>query len=163
MERNDTKLIGRSAEIVSAFVSNNSVRVSDLGSLIESVHTSLLHLSGAAPVEAAPVLAEPAVPIRKSVTNDHVYCLEDGKKFKSIRRHLMTAHGLTPDQYREKWSLPVQYPMVAPSYASARSDLAKNSGLGRLNGQRLSAKAFAAKDEPVVKKPRGRPRTRPLA
>jgi predicted transcriptional regulator len=107
-------------------------------------------------------VAEPAVPIRKSVTNDHVYCLEDGKKFKSIRRHLMTAHGLTPDQYREKWSLSAQYPMVAPSYASARSDLAKNSGLGRLNGQRLSAKAAAAKGEPAVKKPRGRPRTRPL-
>ncbi len=160
MEKNDPRLIGRSAEIVSAFVSNNAVRVSDLGALIESVHLSLVQLAVTPAAEPAPVAAEPAVSIRKSVSNDYVFCLEDGKKFKSIRRHLMTAHGMTPEQYREKWGLPAQYPMVAPAYASARSDLAKTSGLGRLNGAR--APAPAAESEPVVKKPRGRPRTKPL-
>jgi predicted transcriptional regulator len=165
MEKTDLRLLGRSTEIVSAFVSNNAVRVSDLGALIESVHRSLLQLSGGSPVEAPPVAAEPAVSIRKSVSHEYVYCLEDGKKFKSIRRHLMTAHGLTPEQYRDKWALPQQYPMVAPAYASARSDLAKNSGLGRVNGQRsgvpVAAAAKAADASP--KKPRGRPRSKPAS
>ncbi|WP_305764605.1 MucR family transcriptional regulator [Beijerinckia sp. L45] len=164
MEKADLRLLGRSTEIVSAFVSNNAVRVSDLGALIESVHMSLLQLSGGAPVEAPVVAAEPAVSIRKSVSHDYVYCLEDGKKFKSIRRHLMTAHGLTPEQYRDKWALPPQYPMVAPAYASARSDLAKNSGLGRVNGQRSDVPASSAQPaDAAAKKPRGRPRTRPAA
>ena len=178
MEKNDPKIIARSSEIVSAFVSNNSVRVSDLGALIESVHASLMQISGATPAEAAPAPAEPAVSIRKSVSNDFIYCLEDGKKFKSIRRHLMTAHGMTPEQYREKWSLPPQYPMVAPAYASARSDLAKNSGLGRMNGQKASpedapseeaeteapatAEASPAPSDAPVKKTRGRPRSKPV-
>lgn len=159
MEKNDLKLLGRSTEIVSAFVSNNAVRVSDLSALIESVHASLVQLAGGAATEAAPAPPEPAVPVRKSVTHDFVYCLEDGKKFKSIRRHLMTAHGLTPEQYREKWTLPAQYPMVAPAYASARSDLAKSSGLGRVNGPRA-----ADGKAPVVeagRKQRGRPRSKP--
>jgi predicted transcriptional regulator len=163
MEKNDLRLLGRSTEIVSAFVSNNAVRVSDLGALIESVHASLMQLAGAPAPEAPPAPAEPAVPIRKSVSHDYVYCLEDGKKFKSIRRHLMTAHGMTPDQYREKWTLPPQYPMVAPAYASARSDLAKNSGLGRVNGRPPAAPAPAKSASDVVKKPRGRPRTKPVA
>lgn len=162
MEKTDLRLLGRSTEIVSAFVSNNAVRVSDLGALIESVHMSLLQLSGGAPAEQQPVPAEPAVSIRKSVSHDYVYCLEDGKKFKSIRRHLMTAHSLTPEQYRDKWKLPPQYPMVAPAYASARSDLAKNSGLGRV-GQRPAPAATKATAEPAAKKPRGRPRTKPAA
>lgn len=162
MEKTDLRLLGRSTEIVSAFVSNNAVRVSDLGALIESVHMSLLQLSNGTPVEVPPIPAEPAVSIRKSVSHDYVFCLEDGKKFKSIRRHLMTAHGLTPEQYRDKWALPPQYPMVAPAYASARSDLAKNSGLGRVNGERQAAPT-AKKSDPTVKKPRGRPRTKPLA
>jgi predicted transcriptional regulator len=157
MEKNDLRLLGRSTEIVSAFVSNNAVRVSDLGSLIESVHLSLLQLTGAVAIEAPVVVSEPAVPIRKSVSHEHVYCLEDGKKFKSIRRHLMTAHGLTPEQYRDKWGLPAQYPMVAPAYASARSDLAKNSGLGRVNGR---APATPKEADTAEKKPRGRPRTK---
>jgi len=145
-------------------VSNNAVRVSDLGALIESVHASLKQLAGGTPAEPPPPAAEPAIPIRKSVSNEYVYCLEDGKKFKSIRRHLMTAHGLTPEQYREKWGLPPQYPMVAPAYASARSDLAKNSGLGRMNGQRaVAATPEPEEAEPPAKKPRGRPRTKPVA
>jgi predicted transcriptional regulator len=157
MDKADLRLLGRSTEIVSAFVSNNAVRVSDLGALIESVHMSLLQLSGGSSAAPPPVAAEPAVPIRKSVSHDYVYCLEDGKKFKSIRRHLMTAHGLTPEQYRDKWALPPQYPMVAPAYASARSDLAKNSGLGRVNGQRA---AQGAASDSSAKRPRGRPRTK---
>ena len=163
MEKTDLRLLGRSTEIVSAFVSNNAVRISDLGALIESVHMSLLQLSGGSSVEAPPAPAEPAVSIRKSVSHDYVYCLEDGKKFKSIRRHLMTAHGLTPEQYRDKWALPQQYPMVAPAYASARSDLAKNSGLGRVNGQHAAPMAAAKAADAAPKKPRGRPRLKPAS
>ena len=160
MDRNDPKIMARSSEIVSAFVSNNSVRMGDLGALIEGVHSSLLQISGGAPVDASPPQAEPAVPVRKSVSTDFVYCLEDGKKFKSIRRHLMTAHGLTPESYREKWSLPVQYPMVAPAYASARSKLAKNSGLGRIAASAAPESEVAPlQTEPAgpAKKTRGRP------
>lgn len=126
----DSDLIELSTEIVSAYVSHNAVSPTDLPKLISEVHTALRALQGnetPAPVEEL----KPAVPVRKSVTPDYIVCLEDGKKFKSLKRHLMTHYGQTPDQYREKWGLDPSYPMVAPNYAAARSQLAKKMGLGR--------------------------------
>ena len=118
------------AEIVSAYVSNNSVPASDLPGLLNDVHSALVRVSaGAAP--AVPEAAKPAVPPKKSVTNDYIVCLEDGRKFKSLKRHLRTQYNMSPEQYREKWSLPPDYPMVAPAYAKARSALAKQMGLGQ--------------------------------
>ena len=114
--------------IVSAYVSNNSLRAADLPDLIDSVHTAIRQLA----VSHAPVPDTPAVPIKKSVTKDYIVCLEDGKKFKSLRRHLSSSYNMTPDEYRSKWNLPSDYPMVAPSYSATRSQLAKNSGLGQL-------------------------------
>ncbi len=119
------------AEIVAAYVSNNSVAPTDLPGLIGNVHASLLRLAGGS---AAPVVAEalkPAVAIKKSVSDDHIICLEDGKKFKSLKRHLRTQYNMSPEDYREKWGLSADYPMVAPNYAHARSRLAKEMGLGQ--------------------------------
>lgn len=118
--------------IVSAYVSNNSLRPADLPDLIASVHRSIQQLSEgqAVAVEKAP--ETPAVPIKKSVTKDYIICLEDGKKFKSLRRHLSSFHNLTPDEYRAKWGLPSDHPMVAPAYSATRSQLAKESGLGQV-------------------------------
>ena len=119
------------ADLVAAYVSNNPLPRSDLPDLILEVHSSLARLRSEP--EAAPPQAEskaPAVPIRRSVTPDYLICLEDGKRFKSLRRHLRE-HGLTPEQYREKWKLPSDYPMVAPNYAAQRSALAKKIGLGQ--------------------------------
>ena len=116
------------ADIVSAYVSNNTVAAGELPSLIGQVYSALQHTAGAAPA-AEPL--NPAVPIRKSVMPDHIVCLEDGKKFKSLRRHLRTHYNLTPDEYRAKWGLPADYPMVAPNYAASRSELAKKMGLGQ--------------------------------
>jgi predicted transcriptional regulator len=118
------------ADIVSAYVSNNSVPASDLPSLINEVHSALLRVTSGTP----PVLVEapkPAVPAKKSVTNDYIVCLEDGRKFKSLKRHLRTQFNMSPDEYREKWGLAPDYPMVAPNYAKARSNLAKQMGLGQ--------------------------------
>jgi MucR family transcriptional regulator, transcriptional regulator of exopolysaccharide biosynthesis len=120
------------AEIVAAFISNNPLPKGDLPSLIHAVHTAVVRL-GAGPESAQPQIEEktPAVPIRKSITPDFLICLDDGKRFKSLRRHL-TRLGLTPEQYREKWNLPSDYPMVAPNYAAQRSALAKQIGLGQI-------------------------------
>ena len=118
------------ADIVSAYVSNNSVSVTDLPALIGDIHQALLRVSSGA-VETPAEAPKPAIPVKKSITPDYIVCLEDGKKFKSLKRHLMTHYNMTPDQYREKWGLDSSYPMVAPSYAAARSKLAKNMGLGR--------------------------------
>ena len=117
------------ADIVAAHVSNNSVAVNDLPTLISNVHTALAALTGPAPVEPAPK-QEPAVSIRSSIKPDYVVCLEDGKKLKMLKRHLMTHYQMTPDQYRAKWGLPADYPMVAPNYAEQRRMLAKSIGLG---------------------------------
>ena len=117
------------ADIVAAHVSNNSVAVNDLPTLISNVHTALAALTGPAPVEPAPK-QEPAVSIRSSIKPDYVVCLEDGKKLKMLKRHLMTHYQMTPDQYRAKWGLPADYPMVAPNYAEQRRVLAKSIGLG---------------------------------
>ncbi len=130
-------LVGLTAEIVSAYVSNNSVTATDLPGLIGDVHQALARASGGG--GAATEAAErgdfkPAVPVKKSVTDDYLICLEDGKKFKSLKRHLRTHYKLSPDQYRAKWDLPPTYPMVAPNYAAARSQLAKKMGLGKSRG-----------------------------
>ncbi len=128
------------ADIVSAYVSNNSVPSSDLGTLIIDVHSALLRVGGGTvevPVEAP----KPAIPVKKSVTPDYIVCLEDGKKFKSLKRHLRTQYNMTPEQYREKWGLPVDYPMVAPNYAKARSELAKEMGLGQQRRKRRTSRS----------------------
>jgi predicted transcriptional regulator len=117
------------ADIVSAYVSNNSVPVADIPSLISSVHRALNGMVEPAPATAEPLV--PAVSIKKSLTPDYLICLEDGKKFKSLKRHLRTTYDMTPEQYRAKWGLPRDYPMVAPNYAAARSELAKSMGLGQ--------------------------------
>ena len=123
--------LGLAAEVVAAYVSNNPVPKGDLPDLILAVHSSLARL-GSEPEPALPQAeaTPPAVPVRKSITPDYLICLEDGKKFKSLRRHLRL-HGLTPEQYREKWKLPSDYPMVAPNYAAQRSALATKMGLGQ--------------------------------
>lgn len=124
-------LMGLTAEVVAAYVSNNSVPAADLAILIGNVHAALGGIGG--PAAPAPVLEKqkPAVNPKKSVHEEYIICLEDGKKFKSLKRHIMTHYKLTPDQYREKWELDPTYPMVAPAYAAARSVLARKIGLGR--------------------------------
>lgn len=129
-DHNLDDLIELTAEVVSAYVSNNPIPVGDLPALIGQVHSALKGTAGAVSAEQ-PEALKPAVPIKKSVMADYIVCLEDGKKFKSLKRHLSTHYGLTPDQYRAKWGLAADYPMVAPNYAAARSALAKTMGLGR--------------------------------
>jgi predicted transcriptional regulator len=138
------------AEIVAAFVSNNTLPKGELPSLIHAVHTAVVRLA-AGPESAQSQIEEktPAAPIRKSITPDFLICLDDGKRFKSLRRHL-TGLGLTPEQYREKWNLPFNYPMVAPNYAAQRSALAKQIGLGQIRPK-----------AGVPRLPAGRRRTRP--
>src|SRR5665213_4266805 len=118
------------AEIVSAYVSNNTVPASEIPGLINQVHAALARVSGNSGDVAAEPL-KPAISVKKSITPEHIVCLEDGKKFKSLKRHLRTQYNMTPEQYREKWNLPPDYPMVAPNYAAARSELAKQMGLGQ--------------------------------
>ena len=126
-------LITLTSDIVAAHVSNNSVAVDELPTLIKNVYGALSGLGAAAQEEARP---EPAVSIRASVKPDHLVCLEDGKKMKMLKRHLMTDHGLTPAEYRARWGLAADYPMVAPEYAETRRRLAKEIGLGRKPGQK---------------------------
>jgi predicted transcriptional regulator len=128
MDLMSDQVLKLTAAIVSAHLSHNTVDARALPAIIQSVHAALTNAGAAAP---EPVRLAPAVPIRKSVFSDHIVCLEDGKKQKTLKRHLQTAHGLTPAQYREKWQLPHDYPMVAPDYAETRSALAKARGLGR--------------------------------
>ncbi len=132
---NQANNIELAADIVSAYVSNNSVPAGELPGLISEVYSALLRVgvcSAAAPAEPP----KPAIPVKRSVTNDYIICLEDGKKFKSLKRHLRTQYGLSPEDYREKWGLPADYPMVAPNYAKARSNLAKQMGLGQQRRRR---------------------------
>jgi MucR family transcriptional regulator, transcriptional regulator of exopolysaccharide biosynthesis len=123
-------LVEMTAEIVAAYLGNNSVPVSDVPALIETVYSGLanVNVSDAGSVHLS---AEPAVPVSQSVTDDYLICLEDGKQFKSLKRHLRTHYDLSPEEYRRKWGLPIDYPMVAPNYAAARSKLAKKMGLGQ--------------------------------
>lgn len=121
-------LLALTSQIVSAHLSNNTVSIGDVPKLIEQVYTTLNGVHGGAP--AAAVKRDPAVPVKKSITKDYLVCLEDGSKHKMLKRHLMSAYGMTPDQYRTKWGLQADYPMVAPSYSKVRSALAKKVGLG---------------------------------
>jgi predicted transcriptional regulator len=154
-ETEHASLLGLTADIAAAYVSNNSTSVSDLPGLIRNVFAALSGASGPVETQAEPQL--PAVSIRRSITDDHLICLEDGRKFKSLKRHLRTKYNLSPEDYRAKWGLPKAYPMVAPAYAMARSNLAKQMGLGQ--GGRKTAKAKSAVAKPAVKaaaKTRGR-------
>jgi predicted transcriptional regulator len=138
------------ASIVSAYVSNNSVPMTHIGELVQTVHDTLLRLEAEQPSDSQPLV--PAVPIKKSVTPDYIISLEDGRRFRSLKRHLSAQYGITPEQYRAKWNLPPDYPMVAPSYASARSALAKSIGLGR------KPTAGQASSDPTRTGRHGRPR-----
>jgi predicted transcriptional regulator len=131
-------LLELTAEIVAAYVGNNTVAQADLPKLIANIYQSLAWAREATAEgkPAEPAELKPAVPVRKSITPDYIICLEDGKKFKSLKRHLRTHYDLSPEQYREKWGLPVDYPMVAPNYAEARSTLAKKIGLGQNRAER---------------------------
>ena len=134
------EIIEMTAEIVAAYVENNTVASAELPGLIQSVHRALTGVTaGPETVEAPP--KEPAVPVRRSITPDHLVCLEDGRKFKSLKRHLRTKYNMSPEEYRTKWGLPKDYPMVAPNYAKARSELAKQMGLGQ--GGRQAARGGA--------------------
>jgi predicted transcriptional regulator len=135
MADNSSTFIELTASIVSAYVSNNSVPSTDLPALIGQVHTALARVSSGH-AEALGDAQRPAIPVKKSITSDYIICLEDGKKFKSLKRHLRTQYNLTPEQYREKWGLGSDYPMVAPNYAAARSRLAKQMGLGQQRPRR---------------------------
>ncbi len=123
------ELLSLTSEIVSSHVANNSVSLADLPELIQSVFTKLSDLAAGQVTETAQLV--PAVPIKKSITADFIICLEDGKKLKMLKRHLMTSYGMTPEDYRARWGLKADYPMVAPNYAKKRQDLARKIGLGR--------------------------------
>ena len=123
-----SELLALTSEIVSAHISNNAVAPTEVAPLIQSVFDKLNALASE---ETAPIELTPAVPIKRSVTDDYIICLEDGKKLKMLKRHLMTAYGMTPEEYRAKWGLKPDYPMVAPNYAAKRQELAKKIGLGR--------------------------------
>ena len=161
------KLLALTADVLAAYVSKNPMPMGDLPELIGSIHRSLTGLATGAR-EAKAGTPVPAVPIKKSVTPDYIVSLEDGRKFKSLKRHLAGTYGMTPDEYRSKWGLARDYPMVAPNYAKARSELAKSMGLGRKAGETPAkaapAKARGRKAAPVAKaapaaapKRRGRP------
>ncbi|MFN6954913.1 MAG: MucR family transcriptional regulator [Acetobacteraceae bacterium] len=142
----DTKpseLLALTAQIVSAHLSHNTVAPGDVASLIRDVHGTLAGLAGGAAAAAPAEKPTPAVPVKKSIHPDYLICLEDGKKLKMLKRHLKSAFNMTPEQYRERWGLPADYPMVAPNYAEKRSELAKRIGLGT-----KPRAAGAAKDAP---------------
>jgi predicted transcriptional regulator len=130
-------LMALTANIVAAYVMNNNVQSADLPALIGQVH-SALHKTVQGETTAAPAPLVPAVPVKKSVTPDYIICLEDGKKYKSLKRHLRTAYNLSPEEYRAKWGLPADYPMVAPNYAATRSAMAKSLGLGQLRSRKAA-------------------------
>jgi len=143
------ELLALTADIVSSHFANNTVAPGDVPGVIESVYATLSKLGS--PVEAPVTRQEPAVSVRASIKPDYIVCLEDGKKLKMLKRHLMTRYGMTPDQYRAKWGLPADYPMVAPNYAEQRRTLAKSIGLGTKSVSKVGGK------------PRGRPRKTPAA
>ncbi len=134
-EQGPSELVGLTADIVSAYVANNTVVTADLAALIGEVHEALSRAANRGHVSELED-PKPAVPVKKSITPDFLICLEDGMKFKSLKRHLRTRYNLSPENYREKWDLPHDYPMVAPNYADARSALAKKMGLGQRRGGR---------------------------
>ncbi|MCQ8277650.1 MucR family transcriptional regulator [Acetobacteraceae bacterium KSS8] len=146
-EEDNQAVLALTAQIVSAHVSNNTVPADGLTALIRQVHQALTSVTA---VAMEPEKPQPAVPVKRSVFPDYIVCLEDGKKLKMLKRHLQSAYNMTPEQYRERWGLPQDYPMVAPNYAERRSALARQIGLGRKDG-RVAAEAAAA--EPVAVKP----------
>jgi predicted transcriptional regulator len=131
-DHSDPQLLDLTTHIVSSFVAKNSVPMDTLPDLIRTVHKTLANLSETGTVSDTP--PEPAVPIQKSITPDHLICLEDGRKLKLLKRYLRTRYGMTPDEYRQRWKLPADYPMVAPNYARRRSAFAKEIGLGKKTG-----------------------------
>jgi len=137
MMENKIELIDMTADIVAAYVGNNTVGASDLPTLIQQVHSALTDVTAEGAGRPQEPL-KPAVSIKKSITPDYLICLEDGKQFKSLKRHLRTHYDLSPEEYREKWGLPKDYPMVAPKYAEARSRLAKQMGLGQKGRKRVT-------------------------
>ena len=145
----DTALISLTADIVSAHVSNNHVATSDVPTLIRSVYDAMEQ--AARPAEPEPPRPEPAVPIRSSVKHDHIVCLEDGAKLKMLKRYLRRRYGLSPEEYRAKWGLPGNYPMVAPAYAEQRTVLAKKIGLGRRRDQPATMSEASVAAEEVQK------------
>ena len=149
-------LVTLTADIVAAHVSNNSVAISDLAILINNVHAALSNLGETPVVEEKPV---PAVSIRTSVKPDFIICLEDGKKLKMLRRHLMTHYGMTPDDYRAKWGLPTSYPMVAPNYSASRSKMALSLGLGRKRQEAVVVPEPAVEVTRIPEVKRGRRKT----
>jgi predicted transcriptional regulator len=150
LDSTENNLTPLTVDIVAAYVANNALSADKLADLIGVVHSALSKASTQA-VEPEKVELVPAVSVKKSVTQDYIICLEDGKKFKSLKRHLKTHYDLSPEEYREKWGLPRDYPMVAPAYAEARSNLAKSMGLGRVNGAKP-----ASAPEAKAAKPSGR-------
>ena len=130
MADNNVDYVDLAAQIVAAYVAHNAVRAADLPELIATTHAALSGLGTSPPAAEEPEKLVPAVNIKKSITPEYLICLEDGKKFKSLKRHLRSAYDMSPEQYRAKWGLPNDYPMVAPAYAEARSQLAKKMGLG---------------------------------
>ncbi len=154
------ELTTMTTELVAAYVAKNSVPVGDLPNLIRSVHQSLSTLGAPPAVEAPAAPLVPAVPIKKSVTDDYIVSLEDGRKFKSLKRYLATSHGMTPAEYRAKWNLPADYPMVAPAYAAKRSELARSIGLGRKAAAEVVSEPEAVEAAPAeAPKKRGRAKT----
>jgi predicted transcriptional regulator len=135
MNEKSSNYIELTADIVSAYVSNNSVPATDISALISQVHSALMRVSNGQGEVVSETL-KPAVAVKKSITPEYLICLEDGKKFKSLKRHLRTQYNMTPEHYREKWGLAPDYPMVAPKYAEARSQLAKQMGLGQQRRRR---------------------------
>jgi predicted transcriptional regulator len=135
----EDELLRMTTEVVAAYVSNNTLATGQLGDVIHAVYNSLRSLDGQV-VEAVQEVLKPAVPVRKSITPEFLVCLEDGKKLKMLKRHLRSTYNLSPDEYRAKWGLAPDYPMVAPKYAQQRSDFAKKIGLGRGTGRRARAK-----------------------
>ncbi len=154
MEGTEPNLTSWTADIVSAYVAHNVISGEKLPEFIGSVYTALSKAStqGAEPPK---VELKPAVPVKKSVSSEHIVCLEDGKKFKSLKRHLRTHYDMSPEEYREKWGLPRDYPMVAPAYATARSNLAKSMGLGR-RAQAEGGSGLNGAAQPETKPARGR-------
>jgi predicted transcriptional regulator len=146
-DQSTSTLIELTADIASAYVGNNTVASGDLPSVIQAIFKALSSVD--VPVEAPPEPKTPAVSIKKSLTDDYLICLEDGRRFKSLKRHLRTKYNLSPEEYRAKWGLPKTYPMVAPAYAAARSSLAKQMGLGQ--GGRPPAKAPKAAAKSAAK------------
>jgi predicted transcriptional regulator len=127
----DYKFIDQTASIVAAYVSHNAIAADQVPALIAKVHGALAQVAGGQAVAGGGETLTPAVPVKRSIFPDYLICLDDGKKFKSLKRHLRTQYKLTPEQYRERWNLPADYPMVAPNYAKTRSQLAKKMGLGQ--------------------------------